>query len=144
MKEILFILVLLLLVACNADNTLQAVVLEDGQDDIPEPVKEAKDDAQDESREDTSEESREDPEENRPEEFKDVTEVKTYDVKGKCIRDSKGVVRYFDEDGKKTVYRNECDFGFLITYDCDGNTVSSETKTCSGTCTQGTYGDTCK
>lgn len=141
MKKILFVLALLLLVvACKSDSELQAVILEDGQDEIP--VKEPREEPKEDDREEGP--ARVDTEEDKEEEFSDVTEVKTYDVKGKCTRDSKGVVRHFDEGGKKTVYRNECSFGFLIEYDCDGNAVTSETKTCLGECVSGAYGDVCQ
>ena len=78
-----------------------------------------------------------------PEQFADVTDVPTYDIKGQCTKDTKGVVRYFDNDGKKVVYRNDCVGGLLVTYDCENNQVTSKNQHCIGACKQGAYGDTC-
>ncbi|MFQ5621436.1 MAG: hypothetical protein ACE5FT_06355 [Candidatus Nanoarchaeia archaeon] len=131
---------LLILAACSGGNEVTGKVL------AVDGVKEAKTAPVDVS--DTSvpveTDSSEDDEPKRPEQFAEVTEEKTYDVQGECRKDSKGVVRFFDESGKKTVYRNECVGNFIIEYACDGNQVVSENTVCNGVCTPGTYGATCE
>lgn len=65
-------------------------------------------------------------------------------VPGNCIVDSKGVVRVYNEDGTKTVYRHDCVGGVLTRYSCEENKITTKNVICSsGECKQGPYGDSC-
>lgn len=135
-RHLMVVLVLLLLVACSK-NTITGRALDAAPTAQPTPEVTA-------PAEDTEEELPVDVDETpEPDQFADVTDVPTYELRKECTTDSKGVVRYFDENGLKTVYRNECYGGFLTSYRCEGNQVLSENKVCSGECKQGPYGDTC-
>jgi len=50
-----------------------------------------------------------------------------------CEEDSLGMVRVF-QDGKKTVYRNECFGNILIDYGCEGGKLVSENIKCPRSC----------
>ena len=139
MKKFILVLCLLLFVAGCKDNTITGKVITDVNVDTV-----TTDSTREEVKPATEQVPREDPEESRAHEYDDVTDVKTYSVKGECTEDSKGVVRFFDDEGKKTVYRDECDFGFIVTYSCDGNKVASKSIPCSGECVRGVYGDECR
>ncbi len=140
------VLVLMLLVACSPKTiTGRALDAAPTAQATPEAKTAPTEDAKDSAGEDGEPEEApldidETPE---PDQFADVTDVPTYELRKECTTDSKGVVRYFDENGLKTVYRNECYGGFLTTYRCEGNQVLSENKVCSSECKQGPYGDTC-
>ena len=132
MRWIVLIACLLLLGACSSNEITGKVLAADGVNEAKAPEAKAANIAA------------KDLEESKPQQYADVTEVKTYDLKGECQRDSQGVVRFFDEAGKKTVYRNECVGNFLIKYTCDGSQVVSDNTVCNGVCTPGIYGATCK
>ena len=108
MRYIVLVTILLLLAACSGGNEITGKVLDAPSD--AEPARETGD----------SEPAGKD-NVYVPPEIKEAKEMKTYEVKGQCTEDSKGVVRHFDENGRKTVYRDECYSGFFITYECDGN-----------------------
>ena len=68
------------------------------------------------------------------EEIETITEVKTYEASDKCSKDEIGVVRVFDHEGKKTVYRPFCDGNSVILFECEGDIARSHIKKCPGGC----------
>lgn len=68
------------------------------------------------------------------EQIDEVTDVATYDMKNVCKEDSAGVVRVFDESGKKSVFRPFCDVSSIISFDCEGSSAKSVSKHCSNGC----------
>ena len=70
----------------------------------------------------------------RIESIDEVTEVATYDIKNTCKEDSAGIVRVFDENGKKLVFRPFCDGLNIVSFDCEGASAKSVSKRCSNGC----------
>ncbi len=136
---IVFIIALLVLGGCQKKNVLTGRAIDVSQGAT------SKDSSSEGSQVNTEDDESSVTNEPRdPEQFADITEVPTYDLKSQCTKDSKGVVRFFDDAGKKTVYRNECVAGLLVTYDCEANQITSKNTPCDGVCKQGAYGDSCE
>ena len=66
--------------------------------------------------------------------LENITEVATYDVKNSCKKDTAGIVRTFDENGKKSVYRPFCDGKGLVTFTCVQNKSRASTSNCPNGC----------
>ena len=142
---VVFVIALLVLGGCQKKNVITGRAIEGAGPVAEVPAKvqvpESADTVSDSAEDDEPSAIQDEPKE--PEQFADVTEVPTYDIKSQCTKDTKGVVRYFDDAGKKTVYRNDCVANLLVTYDCDANQVISKNEQCEKGCKQGAYGDTC-
>jgi len=67
-------------------------------------------------------------------EVANVTEVATYDVKNTCKADSLGVVRVFDEEGRKKVFRPFCDGDSVVTFSCVEGIARPTSKNCPNGC----------
>ena len=63
-----------------------------------------------------------------------VTEVATYDMKNTCKKDAAGIVRTFDENGKKSVFRPFCDGKSLVSFSCVNNRASPSGSNCVNGC----------
>ena len=53
---------------------------------------------------------------------------------GTCTVDNKGVARQIDDDGVKTVYRNDCFGDKLVKYGCEGGELTTDLENCDKEC----------
>ena len=63
-----------------------------------------------------------------------VTEIATYDVKDTCRADTLGVVRTFDSEGRKKVFRPFCDGDSVVTFSCVDGIARPSSKNCPNGC----------
>ena len=140
MKRGVLILVILalslMLLACSKGNTITGRAVQGAADELKPVEKSAPSTTPEET---ASDEPSDDETADEP------VEAPAYsDLKGTCQEDSAGVVRVFDEDGKKTVYRNTCFGNHLIDFGCDenNNLINEKTK-CPGSCEIVRYSGQC-
>lgn len=149
MIAIIALVALLVLSSCRSGSDFQTNKLPDGSGSTPAASTDSKSDTVEPAKpadtEQTPAETASTDVSNTTEEKKElppvnpdldkVTEVKSYDTKASCTIDKLGVVRTFDDAGKKTVFRPFCDGDNLFTYKCvEGNKASASSKSCGNGC----------
>lgn len=67
-------------------------------------------------------------------EVANVTELAMYDVKNTCKTDTLGVVRTFDSEGRKKVFRPFCDGDSVVTFSCVDGIARPASKNCPNGC----------
>ena len=134
---VLLVLALFVLAACSKGNVITGQTIADTES-AKETVKEVD---QDDS---TDDEVDPEPEEEAQEELLSDAETPDYsDSKGTCTVDNAGVVRHIDEDGLKTVYRNDCLGDKLVKYGCENNEMTTDLENCARGCEIVKYAGRC-
>lgn len=141
-KAIILLILILFLFACSKGAEVEKKIEYSKGEGYEVPVEEEVE----ESEEETDEVESEETDDEETEEVEDLpTQTPPEGIEtGTCTQDSKGVVRVYHDDGKKTVYRHDCNIGLLIKYGCEDGKITEKIIPCSsGKCLQGPYGDQC-
>lgn len=129
---ILSIIMLLSLASCRSNDTFSKK-LPHGETSLEETSSETT-----ATTEETEISEPSEPTETEPEvlekDIEEVTELATYELKNKCTIDSVGVVRVFDDEGKKKVFRPFCDGDSVVTFSCVEGVARPTSKACSTGC----------